>query len=53
MDPVTMTYYATICALLGLGAGRLRSALVRIGLGVLVGLLAAAFLPVFRAWTGL
>ena len=53
MDPVTMTYYATICALLGLGAGRLSSALIRILLGVTVGLIAAALLPYLRANLGL
>ena len=52
MDPVTMSYYATICALLGLGAGRLSSALLRILLGVVVGLIAAALLPIFRARIG-
>jgi hypothetical protein len=53
MDPVTMTYYATVCAALSLGAGRLRSALMRIAAGVVVGLIAAALLPSVRAAVGL
>lgn len=52
MDPVTMGYYAAVCAALGLGAGRLRSAVLRVALGVVVGLLAAAVLPGLRAALG-
>jgi hypothetical protein len=52
MDPVTMTYYAAVCAALSLGAGRLRSALLRILSGVIVGLIAAALLPDVRAALG-
>ncbi len=53
MDPVTMTYYATVCAALSLGAGRLHSALLRILSGVVVGLIAAAMLPSVRGVLGL
>lgn len=53
MDPVTMGYYAAVCATLSVGAGRLRSVRLRVALGVLVGLAAAAALPGFRAALGL
>lgn len=53
MDPVTMTYYAAVCAALGLGAGSLRSSVLRVALGVVVGLAAAALLPTVRGALGL
>lgn len=53
MDPVTMTYYAAVCAALGLGAGSLRSSVLRVALGVVVGLAAAALLPSVRGALGL
>lgn len=53
MDPVTMSYYASVCAALGYGAGGIRSKVLRIGLGVAVGLVAAALLPSIRAGLGL
>lgn len=53
MDPVTMSYYAAVCAALGYGAGGIRSKALRIGLGVAVGLVAAALLPSIRAGLGL
>jgi len=52
MDPVTMSYYAAVCAALGYGAGGIHSKALRIGLGVAVGLAAAALLPWIRAQTG-
>lgn len=52
MDPVTMTYYATVCAALSAGSGRLPNVALRVLAGVLVGLIAAALLPSFRALTG-
>lgn len=53
MDPVTMTYYAAICAALGYGAGGLRSKPARVALGVVVGLAAAVLLPSLRGFFGL
>jgi hypothetical protein len=52
MDPVTMSYYAAVCAALGYGAGGLRSKAVRIAVGVVVGVIASAFLPTIRAFFG-
>lgn len=53
MDPVTMTYYAVVCAALSYGAGSLRSKAMRVALGVAVGLVAAAALPSVRGALGL
>ncbi|MCB1391543.1 MAG: hypothetical protein KDK12_20760 [Rhodobacteraceae bacterium] len=53
MDPVTMTYYAAVCAALGYGAGGIRSKAARVILGVAVGVAAAAMLPSLRALAGL
>ena len=53
MDPVTMTYYAAVCAALGLGAGGVHSSVLRVALGVMVGLVAAALLPSVRGFLGL
>ena len=52
MDPVTALYYATICAALSVVAGKLRSGMVRLITGVVVGLVAAALLPDVRAVLG-
>lgn len=49
MDPVTLTYYALICGLLSVAAPYLGNRLVRLAVGVLVGLVAAALLPLARA----
>ena len=53
MDPVTLTYYGAICGLLSLAAPRVGSGLLRFALGIAVGLLAAAALPVLRRALGL
>ncbi len=53
MDPITMTYYASVCAALGYGAGRINRAALRIATGVIVGLIAAALLPGLRAALGI
>ncbi|MCW1933321.1 hypothetical protein [Pararhodobacter zhoushanensis] len=52
MDPVTAVYYATICAALSFAAGRLRSGMVRIILGVVIGAIAASLLPDIRGMLG-
>ena len=53
MDPVTMTYYAVICGSLGALSPRVTPGALRIVLGIVVGLAAAALLPVLRRATGL
>lgn len=53
MDPITMTYYAAICAALGAAAPRIPALPVRLAVGAGVGLVAAAVLPGLRAAVGL
>lgn len=53
MDPVTATYYAAICAALSAGAPRVPTLPVRLVLGALVGLGAAALLPILRGALGI
>jgi len=48
MDPVTVGYYAIICATLGAAAPRMGRLSVRLVLGAVVGLIAAAALPWLR-----
>jgi len=49
MDIVTLVYYAAICGLLSLAAPNLNNRMVRLSIGVVVGVIAAAGLPVIRA----
>ncbi|WP_417599385.1 hypothetical protein [Pararhodobacter oceanensis] len=53
MDPVTMLYYASVCAVLSLGAGGVPSRALRLLIGALVGVIAAAALPALRVSLGL
>ena len=53
MDTTTLAFYAIICALLSLASPRLGRPLVRLGIGALVGIAAAALLPWVRATFGL
>lgn len=53
MDPFNMLYYAAVCGALALGGPRLRTPRVRLAAGAIVGLLAAALLPMLRRWIGL
>lgn len=48
MDPVTLTFYACVCAALGAVAPRVPRLPVRIALGAAVGITAATLLPVLR-----
>lgn len=48
MDPVTLAFYAVVCALLSLGSSRFRTPLTRLAIGAVVGIVAAALLPVIR-----
>jgi hypothetical protein len=49
MDPITLGYYAIICGGLSLASPWLGSVLVRLAIGVGVGLGAAALLPTVHA----
>ncbi|MGR3367065.1 MAG: hypothetical protein ACU0CC_13885 [Sagittula sp.] len=53
MDPVSLGYYAAVCGLLSLAGPRLGRAPARLIVGALVGVVAVAFLPSFRAALGL
>lgn len=53
MDPVSLGYYAAVCGLLRLAGPRLGRAPARLIVGALVGVVAVAFLPSFRAALGL
>jgi len=48
MDPVSLAFYALVCALLSLFAPRLGGRAVRLIVGALVGVVAAALLPILR-----
>lgn len=52
MDPVNLIYYALLCAGLGLLAPRVKRPLRRLGVSALVGLVAAAALPLLRGVFG-
>ncbi|MFV1874794.1 MULTISPECIES: hypothetical protein [Nioella] len=53
MDPVTLTFYAVVCGLLGLVSPNLGRPAIRLGIGAVVGLIAAGALPTIRASLGL
>lgn len=53
MDPVTLAFYAIVCAGLGLVAPRLGSPTLRLAIGAAVGITAAALLPGIRGIFGL
>jgi len=53
MDPIALGFYAVICGLLSLAAPGLGRPVLRLGVGAVVGILAAAVLPVLRAAMGL
>jgi hypothetical protein len=53
VDPFVLTFYAVICAGLSWAAPNLGRPAVRLGVGAVVGVLAAALLPTVRASLGL
>jgi hypothetical protein len=53
MDPVTLTFYAVVCGLLGLAGPTLGRPMIRLGIGAAIGLIAAAALPTIRTSLGL
>jgi hypothetical protein len=52
MDPITLAYYALICASLGAAAPHLRGIAFRLAFGAAVGIAAAASLPALRGLAG-
>ena len=52
MDLVVMTYYASICGVLGLASPQVRHPAARFVVGVAIGAVAARLAPVFRALVG-
>ena len=53
MDPVSMAFYAVVCAVLAVAAPGLKSRGLRVAVGVLTGAAAAFVLQRLRAATGL
>lgn len=53
MDPITLVFYAVVCACLSWAAPKLGAAWVRFGVGAAVGLAAATLLPLAREAMGL
>lgn len=48
MDFVSIGFYACICGLLGVFAPHLRTPAIRLGVGAVVGVIAALVLPVLK-----
>ncbi|AHM03189.1 hypothetical protein roselon_00771 [Roseibacterium elongatum DSM 19469] len=53
MDVTALAFYAAICALLSLASPRLGRPFVRLAVGAVVGLAAAALLPILKGALGL
>lgn len=53
MDPITLTFYAVVCGLLGLAGPHLGRPTIRLGIGAVIGLIAAGALPTIRATFGI
>jgi len=53
MDPITLSFYAVVCGLLGLAGPRLGRPMMRLGIGAAIGLIAAGALPTIRAALGI
>ncbi|UXX82250.1 hypothetical protein [Roseovarius pelagicus] len=49
MDLIALGFYAMICGVLGLAGPRLGAAPMRLGIGAVVGIAAAATLPFIKA----
>ena len=48
MEPISLTFYATVCGLLSVVAPRLGGFLPRLLIGAVVGIIAALMLPAIR-----
>jgi hypothetical protein len=53
MDPITLGYYAAVCALLSAGSAKMRRLPTRLMFGAIVGAIAVAVLPMMRAAFGI
>jgi hypothetical protein len=53
MDPLNMAYYALVCGLLAGVSSRLGGWLSRVVVGAVIGLVAAAALPMLRSGFGI
>ena len=53
MDVTALIFYAIICGVLSMAAPSLGRPLARLGIGAVVGIVAAALLPVLRGAIGL
>jgi hypothetical protein len=52
MDPISITFYAVICGILSMVAPNLGGTISRLGIGAIVGILAATILPIIRSTMG-
>ncbi len=50
MDMLALMFYGTICGALSMVSPQFTNPLVRISVGVVVGFIAASFLPIVRSW---
>ena len=48
MDPVTLLFYAIVCGLLGAAGPKLGRLWARLAIGAVIGVTAAAMLPLLR-----
>ncbi|SLN43727.1 hypothetical protein [Roseisalinus antarcticus] len=48
MDPISLTFYAVVCACLSWAAPVLGGILPRLAIGAVVGMVAATLLPILR-----
>ena len=48
MDPITLAFYAVVCGCLSAVAPKLPKLPVRLGIGAMVGLVAASVLPMIK-----
>jgi len=52
MDPFVLAFYAAVCGGLGWAAPNLGSPVMRLGIGAIVGVIAAIVLPFVRSGLG-
>ena len=52
MEPISLAFYAVVCGLLSLVAPALGGMMPRVAVGAVVGLAAAAVLPMIRGMMG-
>ncbi len=52
MDPITLAFYAVVCGCLSAVAPRMPRLPIRLGIGAVVGIIAAAVLPSLKGMIG-